>query len=166
VLGFGVQVKRSVGRAEPACEASDLLYGDIEEQRKLVLGLTRGSDLLIAMVNCEELQEGHRQVAVRGSLGEGTYENVIELGFVPDLIVARCATLDEAKALVDWTVLGSQLICMVAPKGSDHKRWSATDRFSLQVFCGNDAFVLSRLTSLRRLPFSLPPLHRQLPSSR
>lgn len=167
MFGFGRQVKDTVARAPPSCEAANLadlpkllekepqvlLYGDIEEQKKLVLGITGGSDLLVAMVDCGDLQEGHRQIAVNGRLGDIGYENVAGLGFVPDLIVAKCENLKEAKALVDWTILGSQLICMIASSSSNHKQWNTMDDFRLQVFCGSgEAFVVNRLTSSRQLP--------------
>jgi hypothetical protein len=147
-------------------ESSVLLYGSMEEQKRLVSRVIGGSDLLVAIVNCEQLQEGHRQIAINGNIGPSTYENIVKLGFVPDLIVARCKTIEEAAALVEWTVIGSQLICMIAPRESDHWRWNSLDAFQLQVYCGDtDTFVLNRVTSSRQSPSSLPPSPLQRPSS-
>lgn len=134
-------------------EAAVLLYGDRKAAEGVVEKVIRGSDLLVALVNCEELQEGHRQIAVNRPLGKSTYENIVELGFLPDLIVARCRTLGEAVGLIEWTVLGPRLICVVEPKGSDHGRWGTAEAFGLQVFCGSDgAFVTGRVTSSRQSP--------------
>lgn len=134
-------------------EECALLYGDMAEQERLVDGLIRGSDKLVALVGCEKLQEGHRQIAVRGRLGRADYENIVGLGFLPDLIVARCTTIDEAAALTEWMELGPKLICMVEPKTSEHIRWGRLDQFGFQLFCGaGGTFVLGRVTSSQQLP--------------
>lgn len=141
-------------RADELCgmierEAAVLLYGEGGEPEKLVLRLISGSDRLVALVNCEELQEGHRQIAVNRPLGRSTTESVEGLGFLPDLIVARCRASEQAAGLVEWTELGPKLICMFAPgAGREHGRWSALDGFGLQVFCGNDGTFLAQ----RRTP--------------
>jgi hypothetical protein len=125
-------------------ETTILLYGKGGEPEKLVLRLISGSDKLVALVNCEELQEGHRQIAVNRPLGRSTPESVEGLGFLPDLIVARCCASEQAAGLVEWTELGPKLICMFAPRAaSEHGRWSALDGFGLQVFCGDDGTFLA-----------------------
>lgn len=167
IFGRGGRKQVAIGRAEPKFEVMDaeslskilekeaavLLYGSLEEQKKTVLGFISSSNDLIAIVNCRDLQSGHRQIAVNRPLGESSYKNIAEMGFLPDLIIARCADVREAISLIEWTVLGPKLICMVEPKAEEHKRWSSLGQFSLQVFCGADGtFVIGRVTSSPQLP--------------
>ncbi len=157
VLGFGGRGQGAVARAPPVLEAIDgealpkafegegrvLLYGSMQEAYRAVEKVIRGSDRLVALVGCGELMEGHRQIAVNGPLGRSTYESIQGLGFLPDLIVARCGSIGEAAGLAEWAELGSQLICMVEPRGSDHDRWDSAGAFGLQVFCGGDGVLLA-----------------------
>jgi hypothetical protein len=120
---------------------SALVYGNAIEAKRLVQKLIGSSDDLIALVGCEGLQEGHRQIAMKG-LGESSCENIERLGFVPDLIVAKCKSLREACELVKWTDLGTRLICLVDPRRSEHNDWVITKGFELQAFCCDDGSVI------------------------
>ncbi|MDE1865128.1 MAG: hypothetical protein KGH94_00610 [Candidatus Micrarchaeota archaeon] len=127
-----------------------LLYGSGYGAQMLMKRLTEGSDDITAIVNSEELQCRHRQIAM-DRLGEATYENIKRLGFVPDLIVARCRDLSEASGLLAWTKLGSRLICMVQPDWFGHRSWGIVDGFDIQAFCSGDgaAIVAEAPTSLQ-----------------
>ena len=161
MLGFGHSA-RGTAAPSPKFEVADesalpkilekegrvLLYGSMPEAYGLVGRLIGGSDMLIALVNCEELQEGHRQIAVNGQLGGGSYENVERLGFLPDLIVARCGSLREASGLLEWGVLGSRIICIVEPKEQEHKSWGVIREFKSQLFCGADGSIVASSISI------------------
>jgi len=124
---------------------SALLYGSQMEATRIVKSITEGSEDLIAFVGCPELQDGHRQIAIMGPIGKSSPENVESLGFMPDLIVARCKTLKEAAGLLEWTVFGPRLLCIANLGKSDHRIWNLTEGFELIGFCGNeDASVCYR----------------------
>lgn len=116
-----------------ACK-SILLYGDEKETLDAAGHLIKDSDGLIALVGCGKLAFGHRQVSMEG-IGDPNPHQVEKLGFVPDLVVAKCKGLKDACRLLEWTVLGSRLICMIAPKSGEHGSWSIAKAFELQAFC-------------------------------
>ena len=157
-----VEGDAAVGRLRDCPSA--LLYGSASDAGNLVGRLIRGSDDLIALVNCEWLQGGHRQIAVNRALGDSSYENIERLGFLPDLIVARCGSLDEAAGLLQWQELGPRLICILEPGRRDHVNWAAAGGFRLQLFCGADGALVAA-TSSPRSPSSLPPSPPRHPSS-
>ncbi len=121
----------------PSC----LIYGSRVGAKRLAGMLAKEPGIIVALVGCDELQEGHMQVALK-RLGECTYEGMDRIGFVPDLIIARCGSIGEARELLGWTVLGCRLVCMVSPTPGDHRNWGAAKGFELQAFCGADGSVV------------------------